>query len=588
MATPKQISIKSVISKINKSVFVPDIQRSYVWLQNPKLKKIEQLFDSLMRGYPIGAFLFWNLDKDDIEGGTREDAQQSGKLNFQLYKLIDNYDVCDAHNKKIDVCNVDAGDLDIVLDGQQRLTSLYIGLRGSRRLRRPYARGEGSDAYETKYLYLNLRYTPKEDNPDDCYQFEFKTKEEAVAKTESENWFRLSKALDFQNRKEIRAYSADKELSREEQDVLEDFCDILDSDISYFEEREKNLDKVLKIFIRVNSGGTQLSYSDLLMSILTATFQSDIREKMEKEVDSLAELGFGCVGRDQILKTCLLLAKCPHIFKLENFNRSNIGKVEEQWDAIIESIHRAVNLVSSFGYKNRLSSGYIVTVIAYYLYTNHIATPCQKDKVAMKHFVRIAQIRSYFSATTDSKIAQMREFIDKASDFTEFMRIATASISDWLMTEESLTHLVDNVQYGNVATLPLLQILYPNLDYANVTFHIDHIYPKSKFSKKTEGLPADYLDRANGLYNLQLLEGSANESKKAKDPEEWLKIEYNTDDARKAYLRGNYIPEEFRLEWLNLPEFEQVRKAAMLESLKRNFSEFNEVMANNGPESSAN
>ena len=60
-------SIKSIIDKLNSSYFVPDIQRSYVWLQNPKLKKIEQLFDSLMRGYPIGSFLFWALKKSDIE-----------------------------------------------------------------------------------------------------------------------------------------------------------------------------------------------------------------------------------------------------------------------------------------------------------------------------------------------------------------------------------------------------------------------------------------------------------------------------------------------------------------------------------------
>lgn len=572
MATPKQISIRSITNDLNKGVFVPDIQRSYVWLQNPKQRKIEQLFDSLMRGYPIGAFLFWKLDREDIA---------SGKINFQLYKFIEDYDVCEPHNKKMDVHNVRRNDLTIVLDGQQRLTSLYIGLNGSRRLRRPYARGVGPDAYETKYLHLNLCYRPQEDDPDDCYQFEFKTEDEAKVQTESENWFRLSEAMHFKNgRKSIREYSAKHGYTRDEQDVLEDFCDILNNEISYFEESDESLDKVLKIFIRVNSGGTPLSYSDLLMSILTATFQSDIRDKMEKEVSFLAAEGFGCVTRDHILKTAMMLARCPHVFKLENFNKTNISKVEAQWGSIMNSLHIAIDLIISFGYKNILTSGYIVTTLAYYLYVRQISSPCESDKIAMLHFVRITQIRRYFTNTLDSKLTQMRELIDKSANFVEFMKNALSVIEDWNMNEHSLEWLVDNVQYGHSAVLPLLQMLYPHLDYHNATFHIDHIYPKSKFSTNTQGFPEEYQNRANGLYNLQLLEGGENEAKKAKDPEVWLNAQHSSEDSRRAYLRRNYIPEDFKLDWANLPEFESARKANLLVALKRAFADFNSVVSN--------
>lgn len=582
MATPKQISIKSVIRKINRSFFIPDIQRSYVWLQNPKQRKIEQLFDSLMRGYPIGAFLFWVLDKGDIEAGTREDAEHSGKLNFQLYKFIEKYDVRRHHNEKIDVGNVDAGELSIVLDGQQRLTSLFIGLRGSRTLRKPYARGEGHLSYPEKFLYLNLRHTPDDSAPDDCYQFEFLTKEEASIKNEEEHWFRLSTAMDFENEDDMWQFCDDNELSREEQKILKKFSSILNSEISCFEESEKNLEKVLKIFIRVNSGGTQLSYSDLLMSILTATFQSDIREKMESEVDHLAELGFGCVGRDQILKTCMLLTDSNHIFKLENFNRANIGKVESNWERIIGCIESTVSLIASFGYKSILSSGYIVTTIAYYLFSRGISQTSANDKASMQHFVRIAQISGYFSASLDTKLSTMRSYIRETANFSDFVRKGTAEIEEWRMTEDRLKWLVDNSQYGNSATLPLLQILYPNLAYATATFHIDHIYPKSKFTANTEGLPSEYIGRANCLFNLQLLEGGENESKNAKDPEAWLKSWCDTEEKRHCYLRNNYIPEQFKLLWENLPEFEQARKEAMLSELKRAFAEFNESVGNFG------
>ena len=82
---------REIISELNVSYFLPDIQRDYVWLNNPREKKIEQLFDSILRGYPIGTFLFWKLKKNDIETDKNKDSKN--KLNFQLYKFIENYDV---------------------------------------------------------------------------------------------------------------------------------------------------------------------------------------------------------------------------------------------------------------------------------------------------------------------------------------------------------------------------------------------------------------------------------------------------------------------------------------------------------------
>ncbi len=59
-------SIKDVVDELNIRYFLPDIQREYVWLKKADEKKIEQLFDSILRGYPIGSFLFWKLPKEDI------------------------------------------------------------------------------------------------------------------------------------------------------------------------------------------------------------------------------------------------------------------------------------------------------------------------------------------------------------------------------------------------------------------------------------------------------------------------------------------------------------------------------------------
>ena len=79
-----------------------------------------------------------------------------------------------------------------------------------------------------------------------------------------------------------------------EADILEKLKNVICTErlISYFEETEKNLDKVLKIFIRVNSGGTTLSYSDLLMSILTAK----LLQKSEMRKDIVIELSYKGFG----------------------------------------------------------------------------------------------------------------------------------------------------------------------------------------------------------------------------------------------------------------------------------------------------
>ncbi|GAA7105496.1 hypothetical protein VN0435_13540 [Helicobacter pylori] len=160
-------SIKNVVDELNVRYFLPDIQREYVWLKKADEKKIEQLFDSILRGYPIGSFLFWKLQKEDI---AKSDEQDENKLNFQPYQFITNYDERKPHNEKIYIKQITHDDLCIVLDGQQRLTSLYIGLKGTRTLKKRGARNDNPNAYEEKRLYLNLKHQPNMDNPEDNYQ----------------------------------------------------------------------------------------------------------------------------------------------------------------------------------------------------------------------------------------------------------------------------------------------------------------------------------------------------------------------------------------------------------------------------------
>ncbi|WRF23638.1 DUF262 domain-containing protein [Helicobacter pylori] len=411
---------------------------------------------------------------------------------------------------------------------------------------------------------MNLKHQPNMDNPEDDYQFEFHAQKPENDKEHF--WFKVGDILG-NKLKSVINYAREHELGDEESALLEKlknaFC--TEKLISYFEETEKNLNKVLNIFIRVNSGGVKLSYSDLLMSILTASFSSDIREKMNELVDALKDKGFSNMGQDQVLKTCLLLIGKDTTFELKNFNKKNIKEIEENWEKITESIYNAAKLLETFGYAGYLSSAYILSSLAYFYFLNSKMN--ENDKEQALKFVRNAQITSYFSNSTDTKLNNIANSMKDAQTFESFNHnLAKHQTSPLKITNDAIEEMMCSSSHALV--FPILQILYPHLNYKTTTFHIDHIYPKSKFNEENKKLNQDFYECENHLYNLQLLEGQENSAKKDKDPEVWLKEEYKDERAIEEYRRKNYIDPTLKLEWENIKEFREKREEAIIKTLK--------------------
>ena len=138
MAYETAITIKKAVDHIRKRHYVlPSIQREFVW----DTGQIETLFDSLMRDYPISTFLFWKVDKKKIK-------------DFQFYEFIRHYhEKNNPHNLKVELS--DDEDIIALLDGQQRMTSIFIALLGSYANKIPYYRWESPHAFPKKKLYLN-------------------------------------------------------------------------------------------------------------------------------------------------------------------------------------------------------------------------------------------------------------------------------------------------------------------------------------------------------------------------------------------------------------------------------------------------
>ncbi len=334
------------------------------------------------------------------------------------------------------------------------------------------------------------------DNPEDNYQFEFHAK---TPENDKEHWwFKVGDILEL---KSVWDYAQEHDLKGDRLKLLEKLNKAFHTKqlISYFEETEKNLNKVLNIFIRVNSGGVKLSYSDLLMSILTASFSSDIRERMNELVDALKDKGFSNVGQDQVLKTCLLLIGKDTTFELKNFNKNNIKEIEENWEKITESIYDAAELLEDFGYVKYLGSAYILSSLAYFYFLNPKMDESDKEQALI--FVRNAQITSYFSNSTDTKLSAIAHNMKEVQTFESFNHnLAKHQTSPLKITNDAIEEMMCSSSHALV--FPILQILYPHLNYKTTTFHIDHIYPKSKFKKENEKLNQDFYGWKDYLFNL--------------------------------------------------------------------------------------
>lgn len=310
------------------------------------------------------------------------------------------------------------------------------------------------------------------DNPEDNYQFEFHAK--TPENDEKHWWFKVGDILELKN---VWNYAQEHRLKDNELELLETLNKAFHDKqlISFFEETEKNLDKVLNIFIRVNSGGVKLSYSDLLMSILTASFSSDIRERMNELVDALKDKGFSNMGQDQVLKTCLLLIGKDTTFELKNFNKKNIKEIEDNWEKITDSIYNATELLETFGYAGYLSSAYILSSLAYFYFLNSKMNENDKEQALI--FVRNAQITSYFSNSTDTKLSTIAHSMKDVQTFESFNHnLAKHEKNPFKITNDMIEEMVLYSQCGNSQVFPILQILYPNLNYKTTTFHIDRPY----------------------------------------------------------------------------------------------------------------
>ena len=554
MAYETPLTIAEVMQDISNNKYVlPSIQREYVW----DTEQVETLFDSLMQDYPIGAFLFWEIEKARLQ-------------DYDFYEFLKNYhEKNNTHNKKVDLKGSDG--VTAVLDGQQRLTSIYIGLKGSYAYRLKYKQKKSENAYPVRYLYLNLIDDAQDET--NKYDFRFLTDKEFGEMTEGFR-YKVGDILFMTQPGETSQYVLDniafagtytKEQTMHANNTLQKLYNVVHTDktLSYYKEKASELDKVLNIFIRVNSGGTVLTYSDLLLSIASAQWENhDAREEITDFVDDINSIGGGFrINKDFVLKTALVLTDFPNIaFKVDNFNKSNMMKIEKNWENIKRAIKLSVHLISSFGYTGEtLSSNNALSPSAYYLLTigmpdNFVESGATKgNRSKIKKWLIMTLLKKVFSGQPDNVIRPIRDIIRENGNnefpITEIIDKFKGTNKSIQFTEDDIDEYLLKLRYGKSETLSVLMLLYPSLDFSN-KFHEDHMYPRSKFKKsylRKMGISEDrldtYIDSVNDIGNLQLLAAQLNEEKLDTDFDVWFHKQQVTDTDKIQYRKIHYLPD---------------------------------------------
>ncbi|MFD7871504.1 DUF262 domain-containing protein [Microbacterium sp. NPDC059771] len=559
----------------SNDLVLPAIQREYVW----KPSQVVRLFDSVLRGYPIGSFLAWRIEPETVE-------------KFKFYGFMKDYSQFDnRHNPDLDL---PGRRFTAVLDGQQRLTSLNIGLRGSYAVREKYARHNTARGYPTRRLYLNILREAASNDAGLRYDFRLLTDEQVRDSAEDSeyHWFPVSKVFDATTAMQPMRDLAEIGLGNHTFaiDVLGELYQAIHAkeSLHMYEETDQDVERVLDIFIRVNSGGTVLSYSDLLLSIATAQWKDrDARSAIHGLVDALNTTGSGFTfSQDVVLKAGLMLAGINDIaFNVKNFTAENMAELDRQWDNIGDSLKTAVGLLSDFGLSDAtLSAKSVVIPVAYYLHTRGLddayrtAVAHASDRALLRSWVlRSLIVRGIWGSGLDTLLRDIRTVLNEhgstgfpAADLERTMALRGKSLA---VTDELVDDVLD-LSYGSARTFAVLAMLFDHVDTRN-QFHVDHVFPRALLDAKRlkdQGLASADIDalteRRDRFANLQLLAGPENIDKSATAPAEWAVRAYPTPDLLSNYKTLNELTALPR-EAAEFLSFYEARRAALGERIRR-------------------
>lgn len=567
----RTMTIKEAIEKIDsRKLLLPGIQRKYVWGSD----QIEALFDSLMRDYPINTFMLWKVsDRDVID-------------NHRFYTFLNKYRER-YHEENDSVSLKGESEFDAVIDGQQRLTSLYIGLKGTYAYKMPRKWwADTEDALPTRTLYLDLNGEVDRDDEGQmryCFSFLAKADVDDLTPEEKANWYEVGDILKLRSEEEDLDPYLDEHFSANTfaKKTLRKLWKLLNSErkIAYYYETTSDPNAVLHMFIRLNKGGTELSYSDLIMSITSATWET-AREEMAsiiEEIERLGRPGF-IVNKDFVLKACLVLLSDNVKFDLRNFNDQAAARIKREWSRIRSSVLLAFQIAENVGFDNgTLRAKNALIPVIDFIYSNGLESlkidqgAIQTLLPSIRKWLILVTLKGFFGGQTDAILTRVRKTLRanlRPDHFpleeirAEFRNDPNRNLSfaDDFIAELLSTHKDDRDAY---LILSLLYQHYP----AICQYDMDHLHPAAAFKKLNvssfpESLRSYYYPEVwDTILNLQLLHAGTNRGKQDEPLESWL-------SAHPEYMNDPLMPKDSGYAFSSFPSFIEERRRLLTVAMK--------------------
>jgi len=541
MSFQAPISVSDAISRIrSRRLLLPAIQREFVWTT----QKVESLFDSLLQGYPIGSFLFWEVHDDEA------------KHQYKYYEFLTSFrERYHTHNSEFNTRG--HVDFEAVLDGQQRLTALHIGLTGTYAYKKPRVWWEDNEyALPTRKLHVNVAEPAAATDNETTLKYEFKFLTQEEYDENAVKWFSVGKILELSDAYDLNqmlktaGYQDSEFASR----ALSKLHSVVHTEriINYYVVKQANMEKALNVFVRVNSGGEALSLSDMLMSTAIANWTiRDAKKEIFGLVDQVQAKGF-FISKDLVLKACLYLYNSDIRYKVSNFTATQVKPFEDNWDNIQESILAVFDLIKNFGYdESSLTSKNALLPVVFWVHhkglTETIVSTLglRDERDIIRRWLHTMLLKSVFGSSADTILTAIRKaFVGEnfgepyvTPEIVSFPSDAIAAIlrtqgKDPQVTDEFIESLL-LTQYEDRQAFTILALLAPGLDYKN-KFHKDHLHPASGFKSralKAAGVADEdvefYRDAKNwnSILNLAHLDENENKSKNNTRLSDWVKAE---------------------------------------------------------------
>lgn len=544
-------TIRSMVADIsnpdadNGGLWLPNIQRFFVWNES----QMERLFDSIMRQYPLPSMLIWKT-RDDVRN------REFIKHFYPGYNIAPLYRPTTSRTKRL------------VLDGQQRLQTLFIGLKGSmenRVLHFDVTSGQPSDADEIKYKFKFL--DPKKAKwPWVTFGEKIVYDNRLAGEITQAIVEKESLAPDAES---IRLATRNIERAKREFGMAETL--IYHEINSTEEDSEYTFDDVVEIFIRANDGGTKLSKSDLMFSLITADWSTADVEMGEflSEING-EQFSF---DRDFVLKCSMVILNHGAKYDVEKLRTEVVRKqITESWASITQSIRfvRDFLVNKTFVKCDKALPSYLALIPLIY-FKHHFPDRWESANSKVDYLLRVL-LSGAFSGRPDNLIDKVVGTIRKSENFA-VKEIYEVIREDGRHLNVSENQLFD-MGYGSRTIHLLFNIWYPQSNYSPAWDghlpQVDHIFPRSILKSLKVPDPTNSQKTAqrysasqiNQLANCMLLTASENGAagKSDTEPKEWFK---NKDD---SYFELHCIPRDQTLWEIDQYEkFIEVRKLLIKE-----------------------